>query len=78
MLLRPRKLSKLIWSNKAPKPNAGELFGVAQTLATALPGVAWKGICTPGPHRYLPIFRMIAGLESYVRAQPGGKLPPLA
>jgi len=61
-----------------PKPSAGELFGVAQTLAAMLPEVTWQGICTPGPHRYLPVFRMIADLEGYVRAQPGGKLPPLA
>ena len=61
-----------------PKPNTGELFGVAQVLAAALPGITWKGVCTPGPHRYLPVFRMIADVEAYERAQPGGKLPALA
>ncbi|MGD0089921.1 MAG: GDSL-type esterase/lipase family protein [Planctomycetota bacterium] len=62
----------------APKPNAGELFGVAKLLAAALPDVAWKGVCTPGPHRHLPIFRMIADVEAYTRAQPNGQLPALA
>jgi hypothetical protein len=62
-----------------PKPNVGELFGVAQSLAAMLPEVSWKGICVPGPHRYLPVFRMIADLESYERAcSLSGKLPALA
>jgi lysophospholipase L1-like esterase len=60
-----------------PKPNGGELFGLASALAGLTPNMQWKGVCTPGPHRYLPVFRMLADLESFARTRPDGKLPPV-
>ena len=61
-----------------PKANADELAGVAKLLGAQVPGVTWKSVCLPGPHRHMPAFRLLAGLEACVREQPDGKLPALA
>ncbi|HEY3322378.1 MAG TPA: hypothetical protein VGP72_18090 [Planctomycetota bacterium] len=58
----------------APKPNAGELFGLGKDLSALITNKTWQGVCIPGPHRDLPVFRMIAALESYTLAH-GGKIP---
>jgi lysophospholipase L1-like esterase len=58
-------------------PKAGEPLGVGKSLAALLPGVTWQSVYTPGPHRYLPIFRVLADLDAHSKAQPGA-LPPLA
>ncbi|MCY3023730.1 MAG: hypothetical protein NTW87_32520 [Planctomycetota bacterium] len=60
------------------KSDPSQLFGVAQALATATPKIAWQSVSTAGPHRHLPLFRMLAGLDEFVRSQADGKAPAIA
>jgi hypothetical protein len=50
---------------------------LAARIAKAWPAFKWSNIFTAGPHRYEPIFRMLAGLDEFVRAQPEGRFPEL-
>ncbi len=52
-----------------------EPIGVAATLAKNAPGFVWKYDYVPGPHRYLPIFKMLSELESIQQSQNGAPFP---
>ena len=60
----------------APPPS-NALAGVAKALARDMPQYTWKGVQVAGPHRHLPIFRMIAGLDAFMQKQPGTPIPGL-
>ena len=51
--------------------------GMAKLVSAVYPNSNWKAVSTPGPHRHLPIFRMLAELDAYTRRH-SGKVPGLA
>jgi len=61
----------------APKAGEHELFGIGKLLAEKMPEFKWSGICIPGPHREMPVFRLLADLESFAASQPDKKIPGL-
>jgi lysophospholipase L1-like esterase len=58
-----------------PKP--GELYGVAKALSKAMPQLTWSNVPVTGPHRNLPIFRMLADFDSYLKSRENQKAPDL-
>lgn len=55
---------------------SAKLPGVAAALARAIPNLTWSAVSVAGPHRNLPVFRLLAEFEEYAAAN-AGKAPPL-
>ena len=49
--------------------------GVAAVLAKDTPALAWQYLYVPGPHRYLPVFKMLSELETFQQSRAGAPLP---
>ena len=63
----------LVEDSSAP---AGTLIGLGARLKQAAPQTNWRAINVTGPHRSLPILRMLALLSESVANAPDAKLPP--
>ncbi|MFH0939835.1 MAG: SGNH/GDSL hydrolase family protein [Planctomycetota bacterium] len=55
-----------------------KLVGLADGVAQTFPNFIWKGALVTGPHRYLPIFRVLATLDDFMKKRPESKLPSVA
>lgn len=53
----------------------GRVYGIANSLATSFTNFKWEQVYVAGPHRNLPVYRLIAELEKYLRAH--NKIPAL-
>lgn len=62
---------------EGPQPKISELQGLGLRLPPVFKEFKWSGACTPGPHRHLPIYRIISALESYVGARANKTVPGL-
>jgi len=58
------------------KHDGSDKVGLAKAVAVAMPEFTWKSACVPGPHRGLPVFKFLAELDAFMRAN-GGKVPSL-
>jgi len=56
--------------NAAAKPT-----GLAARIISAYGNHAWQCVPLPGPHRQLPIYRLIAALDDFIRKAKDGRVP---
>jgi hypothetical protein len=52
-----------------------EPAGVAAILSKDTPALKWQYLYVPGPHRYLPVFKMLSELEAFQQSRSGESLP---
>ena len=50
--------------------------GLPERLAKAFGGMQWSNVLVAGPHRYLPVYRLLSRLDAFARAH-SQKLPEL-
>ena len=55
-----------------------EPIGVAATLAKNTPNLVWQYDYIPGPHRYLPIFKLLADAETFQQSLGSASFPGIA
>ncbi|MBI3828540.1 MAG: SGNH/GDSL hydrolase family protein [Planctomycetes bacterium] len=63
---------------EAPEGKADAAIGLAARMPKVLPDAAWTALSLPGPYRGRFVYRLLAGVETRLRALPNGKRIELA